>query len=186
MARDNYRNSRTDEELRKFAPDIHAATTISHLARLTQDGKTFILLDTVLDLAIGATEDYLIFVNPQLGMHITGLSIGLTGGDARFELWENVSVDIEGTPILSVPMNRRINEPSDTAFQKGATWSSGGLLLAASIFPKDSRYDVTGGGELILPKVAGEDYVLRMQNVDSAAPLSYSLALRFYEPSYEL
>ncbi len=182
MARDNYRNSRTDEELRKFSPTIHAATQISKLDRLSQDSKLFRFFDFA-GIGAGSSVQFLLRSPPDNTMHLTEFRVGFEGGSVSILLYENTVVSNPGIQLSTICTNRDVLGVAESSvYANPVVTNNGTQVISAAVFPSNSTVDYTTAGEIILKRNTDHLFILRN---DGTSSLEYSFTLGFYEPTYE-
>ena len=190
MARDTWRPSNADEELRSWDRYVHARTVMDHEHRMVHEGFAFHCVDRIASLGNGASLDWLISVPAGTFPHMTSFQFQLEAGDCDVETYEGVTTSANGTLLTRHNRNRNSPITPGTVMYGGPTITDIGTLIHDRYIPP------TGGGVgssagTLSPNFGEEwilkpatKYVVRLTN-NSGGAIQVAGEALWYEPGYE-
>jgi hypothetical protein len=154
---DIWRDSVSDEELRKFDRYAHATTVISEPHRMIHDGFYFDLTGKVLAVADSATVDILFKFPAGVVGHMTTVEWSMDDAPCDITFYENVLVSADGTPLTARNHNRIYaaangDVPGTTLFMDPTITDIGDLIHTRYVPGAGGPAGQTGGS-----LVEGED-----------------------------
>ena len=188
---DNFRKSPGDEEGYKFAPDIHAVTTMEHLHRMGHDGFLFHSSGKVTGM-VDANVDEFLLVTSTLEVNFSRFRLAFERGDIDVEMYEGTTASADGTPQTVFPTNRNATSSSAAVLNFAPTVTVDGTLIHTGWLPP-TAVGVGQSSEGVTTDTSGEEwilkpstkYLIRLTN-NSGATLSYRWEFLWYEPNYDI
>jgi hypothetical protein len=186
-----YRQSPGDEERRKFAPDVHAVTTMPHLHRVGHDGFLYHASGKVTGMVDTNVDDFLIVTpaSPEVNFSSVGLKVG--EGDVDIQVYEDTTVSAAGSALTELNTNRNSSNTPGTVLTFGPTVTGVGTLIHTDwIPPTATGIGATPGGASTIGGKGEEwilkpssNYMIRITN-NSGATIAYQWEMAWYEPDY--
>ena len=193
MAETTFRGSPGDEERYKFAPDVHAVTTMPHVHRVGHDGFFFHASGKVSAMVDANVDDFLIVTPATPEVNFGSLSLKVGDGDVDVQFYEDTTTSDPGAALTELNVNRLSAITPGTVITFGPTVTGVGTLLHTDWVPptgtgigQTANGSFSGGGkgeEWILK--ASTQYMIRITN-NSGATLDYAWEMSWYEPDYDV
>jgi len=193
MARDNFRDSPSDEEQFKFDPYAHATTVIQEYHRMIHDGFYFDASGIEVDVANGANFDILFKLGAGEITHLTAAGLSLEDTPVNLEWYEGTTVSADGTAI-NVRNHNRVNgnDSFNIAITKDPTITDVGTLLHTDYIPTTATGPNAGAlishadvEWLIGSPTIATAYLLRITN-NTGALLDIGYHFNGYEVGYNI
>ena len=193
MAKVTFREHVADEEGYKFAPDVHAVTTMPHEHRVAHDGFFFHASGKVTGMIDTNVDDFLIVTPAAPEVNFASVHLSLGKGDVDIQVYEDSTTSAAGSALPVLNVNRNSTITPGTVLTFGPTVTGIGTLVhtewapptAAGIGQTASGIDSAGGkGEEWILKPSAK-YIIRLTN-NSGETISYQWDMSWYEPDYEV
>ena len=188
---DNWRDSKNDEELRKFDLYAHAVTTITEPHRMAHDGFMFHASGKVTGMIDANVDEFLLVTAAGNFPHIQRMRLDLGGGDVDIQSYEGATASNDGTPITTFNTNRNSSNTADMVLNSAPTLTGDGSLVHTTWAPPTANgvgqsaqgvSNIEAGEEWILKP--GTKYLIRITN-NSGGTIDYRWELLWYEIGYQ-